>query len=117
MVCPQYDSEQSNMVLQLFSLQSRRDGHWLLPNPDLPTAVNGDTDIQPVLLSQGKWCTDIQPVLLSQGKWCIDIQHVLLSQGKWCTVGNSHFLVLLEFLFVSYSCDNCLNSPISPNIY
>ena len=45
----------SSMVVRLFSVEARRDGHWLLPNPDLPTTVNDDPNSQPVLLSQGTY--------------------------------------------------------------
>jgi hypothetical protein len=44
-------------VVVLFKLEAKEEGHWLIPNPDLPSTVNGEDVFCPVLLSQGKIIT------------------------------------------------------------
>ncbi|ELT87787.1 hypothetical protein CAPTEDRAFT_199471, partial [Capitella teleta] len=45
--------DDAHIVIVLFELETTEEGHWLVPNPDLPTSVNDCAISCPVLLSQG----------------------------------------------------------------
>ncbi len=52
MVCS-LDPEAPEAVISLCSVQRRPDGHWLLPDPDMPCLLNDEDVPEPTLLSQG----------------------------------------------------------------